>query len=158
MQVGVPLGWSLARPREDREDRDRGVPRGDGPRYPYGFFARYLRDYVFDKMDAEGWRQYQVAEWIGIPDDALSVYLNRHAHPTAERRRLLSRLGCREEEMQEAELLDKLDLWMRTHGVGPTDVHHFLERMRARDSRAAARRARERAVSLEAVTSPGASD
>lgn len=158
MQVGALSGWSLVRAEQDRRGGDAPPAREDGPRYPYGFFARYLRDHVFAKMDVEGWRQYQVADWVGIPDDALSVYLNRHAHPTPERRRLLSRLGCDDREMVEAELLDKLHLWMRTHGVERADVARYLETMGAYEAELAARRARERSSALSAVGAAAGED
>lgn len=151
MQVRAVDGWSVVRADTNADEDERSRSRDGGPRYPYGFFARHLRDYVFEKMAAEGWRQYEVADWLGIPDDALSVYLNRHAHPTPERRRLLARLGCDERELLEVELLDKLDLWMRTHGAGRGDVLRFIERMRAHEAQLARRRARAR-VSLEALS------
>lgn len=150
MHSGMASGGNGSRPEQDPHHDEDSSSHDEGPRYPHGFFARYLREFVFDKMDIEGWRQYQVAEWVGIPDDTLSVYLNRHAHPTGERRELLARLGCDEREMIEAELADKLDLWMRAHDVGGDDVLRFLERIRERDASVARRRATQRARSREA--------
>lgn len=101
-----------------------GKPRA---RYRFGFFARYLRTFVLAKMDAEGWRQYDVAAWLDMPTHALSEYLNRHTHPSPERREKLLRLGCTETELARAEFADKLDWWMASHGLGPDDVINSLD-------------------------------
>lgn len=80
-------------------------------------------------MDAEQWRQYQLAEWLGIPDHALSTYLKRHAIPPPERMARLVELGCDERALAEASLADRLDLWMRTHGVDDAELRRALERI-----------------------------
>lgn len=96
-------------------------------RYRFGFFARYLRQFVLAKMDAERWRQYEVAAWLDMPTHALSEYLNRHTHPSPGRRRKLLRLGCSEVELARAEFADKLDWWMSGNGLGPEDVLASLD-------------------------------
>ena len=101
-----------------------GKPRA---RYRFGFFARYLRSFVLAKMDAEGWRQYEVAAWLDMPTHALSEYLNRHTHPSPERRKKLLRLGCSEAELSRVEFADKLDWWMSSHGLGADDVIGSLD-------------------------------
>jgi len=105
------------------------APRKPRARYRFGFFARYLRQFVLAKMDAEGWRQYDVAEWLGIPTHALSEYLNRHTHPGADRHAKLRKLGCQEAELARAEFADKLEWWMSSNGLAPEDVVEALERI-----------------------------
>jgi hypothetical protein len=111
---------------------DQGHERaGSSPRprarYRFGFFARYLRQFVLAKMDAEGWRQYDVAKFLDMPTHALSEYLNRHTHPSQERRRKLLRLGCEEGELARAEFADKLEWWMSSNGLGPDAVISSLD-------------------------------
>jgi len=62
-----------------------------------------------------------------MPTHALSEYLNRHTHPSPDRRRQLLRLGCREEDLAGAEFADKLEWWMSSNGLGPEDVVGSLE-------------------------------
>ena len=95
-------------------------------RYRLGFVAKYLRPLVFEKMHREGWRQYQVADWIGVPRHALSEYLSRRTHPSAERRARLLKLGCDEADLVRAELADKLEWWMRTNGATSLEVRESL--------------------------------
>jgi len=99
------------------------------PKYPLGFVARYLRHFAWRKMDAEGWRQYELADWLGIPDHALSTYLKRHALPPPERRHRFVDLGCDEQALGEAEVADRLELWIRNHGFDPDQVRRALERI-----------------------------
>lgn len=49
-----------------------GVSQRPRARYRFGFFARYLRQFVLAKIDAEGWRQYDVAKFLGMPTHGLS--------------------------------------------------------------------------------------
>ena len=99
------------------------------PKYPLGFVARYLRHFAWKKMDAAQWRQYELAEWLGIPDHALSTYLKRHAIPPPERLARLVELGCDEKALFEAATADRLELWMRTHGIGVEEVRAALDRI-----------------------------
>lgn len=133
-------------------------------RYRFGFFARYLRQFVLAKMDAEGWRQYDVAKFLGMPTHALSEYLNRHTHPSQERHRKLLRLGCQEGELARAEFSDKLEWWMTSNGLGPDaviasldSIHSYEEEMRfARIGRSGLRQsARPRPVENAATMPAG---
>ncbi len=110
-------------------DQQRGADGSHRPRarYRFGFFARYLRQFVLAKMDAEGWRQYDVAKFLDMPTHALSEYLNRHTHPSRDRRLKLLRLGCEESELARAEFADKLEWWMSSNGLGPDAVIASLD-------------------------------
>jgi hypothetical protein len=127
-----------------RHDSDTAA-RKPRARYRFGFFARYLRQFVLAKMDAEGWKQFEVADWLDIPQHALSEYLNRHTHPSPERRTNLVRLGCQEAEMDRAEFTDKLEWWMSTHGLASAEVVASLESIQAY----------ERELRFARVTAPG---
>ena len=125
----------------DDEEEIRGNPQPEGarvtettkkrPRYRSGFLARYVRQFVLAKMDAEGWRQQSVADWLGIPDHALSEYLNRRTHPSPDRRATLFRLGCEKHELARAELLDKLEWWMDTNELSPNQMRNCLHQIQA---------------------------
>jgi len=115
----------------DQGPETTGVSARQRARYRFGFFARYLRQFVLAKMDAEGWRQYDVARFLDMPTHALSEYLNRHTHPSQERRRKLLRLGCEEGELARAEFADKLEWWMSSNGLGPEAVIASLDSIQA---------------------------
>jgi len=125
----ITLETLSARPHPDQGQELPGFSHR--PRYRYGFFARYLRQFVLAKMDAEGWRQYDVAKFLGMPTHALSEYLNRHTHPLHERRRQLLRLGCEQGELARAEFADKLEWWMSSNGLGPEAVTAALDSIQA---------------------------
>ncbi len=118
-------------PQFDQGHAAAGASSRPRARYRFGFFARYLRQFVLAKMDAEGWRQYDVAKFLGMPTHALSEYLNRHTHPSLERRRKLLRLGCGERELARAEFSDKLEWWMASNGLGPDAVLASLDSIHA---------------------------
>jgi len=122
VSIPDPVGTAVSSDHEET-----GPARKPRARYRFGFFARYLRQFVLAKMDAEGWRQYEVAEWLDMPQHALSEYLNRHTHPSPDRRAKLLRLGCQAEELDRAEFADKLEWWMKTHGMAADDVVDSLE-------------------------------
>jgi len=113
--------------QSDQVHEIAGASHRPRARYRFGFFARYLRQFVLAKMDAEGWRQYDVAKFLDMPTHALSEYLNRHTHPSQERRRKLLRLGCEEGELARAEFADKLEWWMSSNGLGPDAVIASLD-------------------------------
>jgi len=121
----------------DAEGR-RGVPSGARglPRYRFGFLARYLRPLVFEARVSRSCRQYEVAQWLGIPSHALSEYLTRRSHPSSEREQKLLRLGCDVRRLRRAMLADKLGFWMDKMELSIDDLGGALRRVDAEVSQA----------------------
>ncbi len=91
-------------------------------RYRFGFLACYLRPLVFRARMSRGWRQYEIAEWLEIPDHSLSEYLTCRSHPSEEREQKLLRLGCNPRHLRRAILADKLSFWMDKRGLSEDDL------------------------------------
>ena len=132
----------------------RARPKQEG-RYRSGFFARYLRRFVLAKIDAQGWRQQEVAEWLGIPEHALSDYLTRRAHPSADRRCQLERLGCVGQQLLRAQILDKLESWMDANDLDADQLGNCLHQIRAYEYELEQARATTQDTSPIAAAVPG---
>ncbi|NKB90299.1 MAG: hypothetical protein GKS06_18995 [Acidobacteria bacterium] len=121
--------------KETTVSKPSPTPDGSHRRYRYAFVARYLKPLVFETMLARGWRQYHVAEWLGMPDHALSEYLTGRSHPSEGRLRELGRLGCEMSRLRRAMLADKLTYWIDTMDIGVDDVVGAVRRIEAEQDR-----------------------
>ena len=100
---------------------------------PLGLVHSHVKPtYVMVSRDC---RQYEVAEWLGISDRALSEYLTGQSHPSGSQLQKLERLGSDGTRLKRAMLADKLSHWMDGYDVTPEDVDASLRRIEAEVAR-----------------------
>jgi predicted transcriptional regulator len=80
---------------------------------------------------SRGYRQYEVAKWLEIPDHSLSEYLTCRSHPSEDREEKLLRLGGDLRRLRRAILADKISFWIEKLDLTVDDAGGALRQVDA---------------------------